>query len=85
MPTVGSPSTRQVLRGTLVQHVDSPLVGVSDSGVPGPTSKFVAACPCPDGLARDKTQGKNEPYIILHQGARSRVTSVVRERERESE
>jgi hypothetical protein len=25
-------------------------------GVPGPTSKFVAACPCPDGLARDGTQ-----------------------------
>jgi hypothetical protein len=26
-------------------------------GVPGPTSKFVAACPSPDGLARDGTQG----------------------------
>jgi hypothetical protein len=25
-------------------------------GVPRPTSKFVAACPCPDGLARDGTQ-----------------------------
>jgi hypothetical protein len=25
-------------------------------GVPGPTSKIVAACPCPDGLARDGTQ-----------------------------
>jgi hypothetical protein len=41
-------------------------------GVPGPTSKFVAACPCPDGLVRDGTQGENEPCIILHQGARSR-------------
>jgi hypothetical protein len=25
-------------------------------GVPGPTSKFIAACPCPDGLVRDGTQ-----------------------------
>jgi hypothetical protein len=25
-------------------------------GSPGPTSKFVAACPCSDGLARDGTQ-----------------------------
>jgi hypothetical protein len=25
-------------------------------GVPGPTSKIVATCPCPDGLARDGTQ-----------------------------
>jgi hypothetical protein len=33
---------------------------------------FVAACPCADGLVRDGTQGKNEPCIILHQGARSR-------------
>jgi hypothetical protein len=41
-------------------------------GVPGPTSKFVAACPCPDGLVRDETQGENEPCIILHQGAHSR-------------
>jgi hypothetical protein len=33
---------------------------------------FVAACPCPDGLVQDGTQGENEPCIILHQGARSR-------------
>jgi hypothetical protein len=26
-------------------------------GVPGPTSKIVATCPSPDGLARDGTQG----------------------------
>jgi hypothetical protein len=25
-------------------------------GVPGPMSKFIAACPCPDGLVRDGTQ-----------------------------
>jgi hypothetical protein len=42
-------------------------VGVSDPGVPGPTSKFVAACLCPDGLVRDGTQEGNEPCIILHQ------------------
>jgi hypothetical protein len=37
-------------------------------GVPGPTSKFVTACPCPDGLARDGTQGENAARIISHQG-----------------
>jgi hypothetical protein len=37
-------------------------------GVPGPTSKFVAACPCPDGLAQDGTQGRNAAHIISHQG-----------------
>jgi hypothetical protein len=35
-------------------------VGVSTPGVPGPTSKIIAACPSPDGLARDGTQrGEN--------------------------
>jgi hypothetical protein len=53
-------------------------------GVPGPTSKFVAACPCPDGLARDGTQGENAARIISQQGcARSR--GYKRSRERESE
>jgi hypothetical protein len=33
------------------------IVVVLTPGVPGPTSKFVAACPSPDGLARDGTQG----------------------------
>jgi hypothetical protein len=33
------------------------IVGVSTPGVPGPTSKIIAACPSPDGLARDGTQG----------------------------
>jgi hypothetical protein len=38
-----------------------------------PTSEFIAACPCPDGLMQDGTQaGGNEAYIILHRGARSR-------------
>jgi hypothetical protein len=32
-------------------------------GVRKPTSKFVAACPCPDGLARDGTQG--ETWLVL--------------------
>jgi hypothetical protein len=76
---------------------DIVIVGVSDPGVPGPTSKLVAACPCPNGLVRDITQGGNEPCIILHQGARSRgytrceraragerVGESERERERES-
>jgi hypothetical protein len=38
-------------------------------GVPGLTSKIVAACPSPDGLARDGTQGgKNAARVILRQG-----------------
>jgi hypothetical protein len=37
-----------------------------------PTSEFVVACPCPDGLMQDGTQEGNEAYIILHRGARSR-------------
>jgi hypothetical protein len=37
-----------------------------------PTSKFVAACPCPDGLMQDGTQEGNEAYVISHRGACSR-------------
>jgi hypothetical protein len=39
----------------------APTVGVSDPGGPstGPTSEFIATCPCPDGLAQDGTQGGN--------------------------
>jgi hypothetical protein len=37
-----------------------------------PTSKFVAACPCPDGLMQDRTQEENVAYVISHRGARSR-------------
>jgi predicted RNase H-like nuclease (RuvC/YqgF family) len=38
-------------------------------GVPGPMSKIVAACPSPDGLARDGTQrGQNAARVILRQG-----------------
>jgi hypothetical protein len=41
------------------------FVGVSDPEVSGPTSKFVAACPCPDGLTRDGTQeGKRGSYYL---------------------
>jgi hypothetical protein len=61
------------------------LVGVSTpGGVPGPTSKFVVACPSPDGLARDGTQGRNAARIISHQGGVLVVgVTSVRERERE--
>jgi hypothetical protein len=41
-------------------------VGVLTPGVPGPTSKFVAACPSLDGLARDGTQGRNVARVISH-------------------
>jgi hypothetical protein len=54
-----------------------------------PTSEFVVACPCPDGLMQDGTQEENEAYVILHQGARSRgykrrerARARARERER---
>jgi hypothetical protein len=55
-----------------------------------PTSKFVAACPCPDGLMQDGTQQGNETYVISHRGARSRgykrrARERGRERERERE
>jgi hypothetical protein len=54
-------------------------------GVPRPTSKFFAACPSPDGLARDGTQGgKRDPYYPAPGGcARSR--GYKRSHERESE
>jgi hypothetical protein len=63
------------------------IVGVSDPGVPGPTSKIVAACPCPDGLARDGTQDVGialyypAPGVPLVVG----VTSTSREGERDRE
>jgi hypothetical protein len=48
------------------------------------TSEFIAACPCPDGLAQDGTQGEMRP-VLSHTGvARSRGYKR-RERERESE
>jgi hypothetical protein len=55
-----------------------------------PTSKFVAACPCPDGLMQDGTQEGNVAYVISHRGARSRgykrrARERGRERERERE
>jgi hypothetical protein len=54
-----------------------------------PTSEFVVACPCPDGLMQDGTQEGNEAYVILHRGARSRgykrrERTMARARERES-
>jgi hypothetical protein len=54
-------------------------------GVPGPTSKIVAVCPSPDGLARDGTQGgQNVARVILRQGDALAVgVTSVREGERE--
>jgi hypothetical protein len=53
-----SGTQRKVVR----QHAVGPYLARQLSvfrprGVPGPTSKIVAACPSPDGLARDGTQG----------------------------
>jgi hypothetical protein len=51
-----------------------------------PTSKFVAACPCPDGLMQDGIQEGTEAYVILRRGARSRgYKRCGRARTRESE
>jgi hypothetical protein len=53
---------------------------------PQPTSEFVVACPCPDGLMQDGTQEGNEAYVISHRGARSRgYKRCGRARTRESE
>jgi hypothetical protein len=55
-------------------------------GVPGPTSKIVDACPSPDGLARDGTQGgQNAARVILRQEDALAVglQAFARERERE--
>jgi hypothetical protein len=65
------------------------LVGVSTPEVPGPTSKFVAARPSPDGLARDGTQeGKTRLVLPRARGcacSRGYKRSRARERERERE
>jgi hypothetical protein len=64
-----------------------PTVGVSDLGVPGPTSEIVVACPCLDGLARNGTQEVGQvlyypaPGVPLVVG----VTSTSREKEKERE
>jgi hypothetical protein len=47
-------------------------------------SKFVAACPSLDGLARDGTQGRNVARVTPHQGG-VLVVGVTSVRERESE
>jgi hypothetical protein len=57
-------------------------------GVPGPTSKIVAACPSPDGLARDGTQrGENRGscYPAPEEDALTVGVTSVREGERERE
>jgi hypothetical protein len=51
-----------------------------------PTSEFVAACPCPDGLMQDGTQAGGMRLILSCTGVLVvGVTSVVRERGRERE
>jgi hypothetical protein len=60
-----SGTQREVVR----QHAAGPylarqLSAFRPRGVPGPTSKFVAACPSPDGLARDGTQGGKTRLVL---------------------
>jgi hypothetical protein len=60
-------------------------VGVSTPGVPGPTSKIVVACPIPDGLARDGTQGGKCGSCYPAPGGCARSRGYKRSRGRESE
>jgi hypothetical protein len=49
-----------------------------------PTSEFIVACPCPDGLAQDGTQGGMRLVLSRTRGVLVvGVTSVARERESE--
>jgi hypothetical protein len=53
---------------------------------PQPTSEFVVACPCPDGLMQDGTQAGGMRLILSCTGVLVvGVTSVAREREGERE
>jgi hypothetical protein len=72
-------------RGAAVEPLPGvPTVGVSDPGVRKPTSKFVAVCPCPDGLAQDGTQGEMRLVLSRTGGVLVvGVTSVARERKSE--
>jgi hypothetical protein len=47
--------------------------------------KFIATCPCSDGLAHDGTQGENTAHVISHRGVLAVGVTSVRERERERE
>jgi hypothetical protein len=72
------------------QHAAGPylvrqLSAFRPRGVPGPTSKIVAACPSLDGLARDGTQG-GKPWLMLscaRVGALAVGVTSVHEGERE--
>src|SRR5688572_9230641 len=80
-----SGTRREVVR----QHAAGPylarqLSAFRPRGVPGPTSKIVVACPSPDGLARDGTQG-GKPRLVLscaRVGALAVGVTSVREGER---
>jgi hypothetical protein len=81
----------ELQRESVCQHASGPYLARQLSAFRTredhqPTSEFVAACPCPDGLMQDGTQEGNEAYVILHQGARSRgYKRRERAREREGE
>jgi hypothetical protein len=65
----------------------TPLLAFRPRGVPGPTSKIVAACPSPDGLARDETRKGGKPRLVLscaRVGTLAVGVTSVREGERES-
>jgi hypothetical protein len=70
-----------------VPYLARQLSAFRPRGVPRPTSKIVAVCPSPDGLARDGTQG-GKPRLVLscaRGGAVAVGVTSVREGERERE
>jgi hypothetical protein len=69
--TSHTPLPRKRGKVTLRGLYKVPLVSTfRPRGAPGPTSKIVAACPSPDGSARDGTQGgrRNVARVILRPG-----------------
>jgi hypothetical protein len=65
--------------------VEDYLSAFRPRGVPGPTSKIVAMCPSPDGLARDGTQGGKSRLVLSCARGDALAVGVtsVREGERE--
>jgi hypothetical protein len=74
------------LRSSITSSDQTGLSMFRPWGVPRPTSKIVAACPSPDGLARDGTKG-GKPRLVLsctRVGALAVGVTSIREGERES-
>jgi hypothetical protein len=82
---IEAPTRRFMFDGGHRGHRGCNLSAFRTRGVPGPTSEIVAACPCPDGLARDGTQEVGQALYYPAPGVRLvvGVTSTSREGERD--